>query len=114
MMRLPMIADLISLLLRMRMEKKFSLILPAVTSLMLFSCTPSDRTLALHSSEENNGQIELFDGRVIPALPQLLGMRAQYELRLDWLEQLDEGFGMFVGAFTTPAINWVAGGVQPI
>lgn len=86
MMRLPMIADLISLLLRMRMEKKFSLILPAVTSLMLFSCTPSDRTLALHSSEENNGQIELFDGRVIPALPQLLGMRAQYELRLDWLD----------------------------
>ncbi len=34
-----------------------------------------------------SGSIELFDGRVIPAMPQLLGMREQYELRLNWLEQ---------------------------
>ena len=30
--------------------------------------------------------VELFDGRVISAMPELLGMRAQYELRLEWLE----------------------------
>ncbi len=29
--------------------------------------------------------VELFDGRVIPGMPELLGMRAQYEVRLDWL-----------------------------
>ena len=31
--------------------------------------------------------IELFDGRVIPPLPQLLGVREQYDLRMRWLEQ---------------------------
>ena len=34
-----------------------------------------------------SGPIELFDGRVIPAMPDLLGMREQYELRLKWLEE---------------------------
>ncbi len=41
----------------------------------------------LLSCAQVEGPIELFDGRVIPAMPELLGMRAQYELRLDWLEQ---------------------------
>ena len=41
----------------------------------------------LLSCAQGDDSIELFDGRVIPAMPQLLGMRAQYELRLDWLEQ---------------------------
>lgn len=31
--------------------------------------------------------VELFDGRIIPAMPELLGLRAQYEVRLGWLEQ---------------------------
>ena len=31
--------------------------------------------------------IELFDGRIIPAMPNLLGMRAQYEKRLEWLSE---------------------------
>lgn len=33
------------------------------------------------------GAITLFDGRVIPAMPKLLGVREQYELRLKWLEK---------------------------
>jgi len=41
----------------------------------------------LLSCAQGDDSIELFDGRVIPAMPELLGMRAQYELRLDWLEQ---------------------------
>ena len=41
----------------------------------------------LLSCAQDEGPIELFDGRVIPAMPELLGVRAQYELRLDWLEQ---------------------------
>lgn len=31
--------------------------------------------------------VELFDGRVIPGMPELLGMRAQYEVRLEWLAE---------------------------
>ncbi len=38
-------------------------------------------------SGAGRGPIELFDGRVIPAMPELLGMGEQYELRLHWLEQ---------------------------
>ena len=34
-----------------------------------------------------DGSIVLFDGRTIPPLPTLLGVREQYELRLKWLEQ---------------------------
>lgn len=37
--------------------------------------------------EARAGAIELFDGRVVPAMPDLLGMRAQYDVRLDWLEE---------------------------
>ena len=39
-------------------------------------------------SGAGKGSIEMFDGRVIPAMPELLGMGEQYELRLHWLEQL--------------------------
>jgi len=34
-----------------------------------------------------DGSIHLFDGRVIPPLPELLGVREQYELRVQWLEK---------------------------
>lgn len=37
------------------------------------------------TAPEPDGAVELFDGRVIPAMPELPGMRAQYELRLEWL-----------------------------
>lgn len=38
----------------------------------------------------DTGAIELFDGRVIPAMPELLPMREQYDVRLSWLEQKHE------------------------
>ena len=45
----------------------------------LVSCGgPSDSSRA-----RDRVAIELFDGRTIPAMPELLGMQAQYELRLD-------------------------------
>ena len=34
-----------------------------------------------------DGSIRLFDGRLIPPLPELLGVRAQYDLRLQWLDK---------------------------
>ena len=47
------------------------------------SCDPSEPPAA----RDEGGPIELFDGRVIPAMPELLGKRAQYELRLEWLAE---------------------------
>ena len=57
--------------------------------LLLTSCTGKDWASrgSDDTAADRAGPIELFDGRVIPAMPELLGMRAQYELRLDWLEQ---------------------------
>ena len=37
--------------------------------------------------EQADGSIELFDGRLIPPLPELLGVREQYDLRVQWLEK---------------------------
>lgn len=42
----------------------------------------------------SDGAVELFDGRVIPAMPALLGLRDQYEVRLEWL---DERYRMLPG-----------------
>ena len=55
---------------------------------LLISCAGADAPSRESdgSAEGYDGPIALFDGRVIPAMPQLMGMRAQYELRLDWLE----------------------------
>ena len=39
------------------------------------------------STAQPRGAITLFDGRVIPAMPKLLSVREQYELRLKWLEK---------------------------
>ncbi len=50
------------------------------------SCAPS----ASPDLPREGGPIELFDGRVIPAMPELLGKRAQYELRLEWLAEKHE------------------------
>lgn len=48
---------------------------------MRSSAAPSDwETLT-------DGSIRLFDGRLIPPLPELLGVREQYDLRVKWLEK---------------------------
>ena len=39
---------------------------------------------------DGEGAVALFDGRMIPAMPELLGLRAQYDLRLEWLERKHE------------------------
>ncbi len=64
-------------------------VLSTTAALLMLSCTGVDAPsrVRLGASGAQDGTIELFDGRVIPAMPELLGMRAQYELRLEWLEQ---------------------------
>ncbi len=37
------------------------------------------------SADASDGSIELFDGRAIPAMPTLLSVREQYDLRVKWL-----------------------------
>ena len=37
-----------------------------------------------------DGSVRLFDGRVVPPLPELLGVREQYELRVQWLDKRHE------------------------
>ena len=56
---------------------------------LLLSCAQVDGTSSQNPGldGEHGSPVELFDGRVIPAMPLLLGMRAQYELRLDWLDK---------------------------
>ena len=53
------------------------------------SCAPTAQSADARRASErpsvSSSPVELFDGRVIPGMPQLLGMRAQYEVRLDWL-----------------------------
>ncbi|SVC96711.1 uncharacterized protein METZ01_LOCUS349565, partial [marine metagenome] len=49
----------------------------------MISCTGADAP-SDGPGATRDGPIELFDGRVIPAMPDLLGMRAQYDLRLEW------------------------------
>ncbi len=34
-----------------------------------------------------DGSVEFFDGRVVPRVPPLLGLREQYEKRLEWLQK---------------------------
>src|SRR5947209_7702069 len=46
------------------------------------ACSPKEPV-----TRNADGSMAVFDGRVIPPLPKLLGVRQQYELRLTWLEQ---------------------------
>ena len=49
----------------------------------VLSCAgPNDSSVA-----GDHGPIELFDGRIIPAMPEMLGLQAQYELRVRWLTE---------------------------
>lgn len=61
----------------------------ALAVLSTASCAPQAPPSNRAESVSGIGSdpVELFDGRVIPAMPELLGIRDQYELRLDWLEQ---------------------------
>lgn len=58
-------------------------VVPLICLVALCSCSKSDRLVTRHA----DGSIELFDGRVIPPMPELLGIREQYDLRMRWLEQ---------------------------
>ncbi len=58
----------------------FITFIPLVTVLL----SSQDATSKLFERRED-GSVRLFDGRVVPPLPRLLGVRAQYELRLEWL-----------------------------
>ena len=40
--------------------------------------------------EHPDGSFEFFDGRVTPPMPELLSLREQYEIRLEWLETKHE------------------------
>ena len=61
----------------------------AALAALIASCATADSSPEASSSGErpsvSHQPVELFDGRVIPGMPQLLGMRAQYEVRLGWL-----------------------------
>ena len=54
---------------------------------LLSSCTPSAAPAGGDGARVGAQPVELFDGRVIPGMPELLGMRAQYDLRLEWLAE---------------------------
>ena len=58
----------------------------AALAALMISCTGADAP-SDGPGATRDGPIELFDGRVIPAMPDLLGMRAQYDLRLEWLDR---------------------------
>ena len=49
--------------------------------------TPSSDESESDFVRRPDGSIELFDGRVIPPMPALLGVREQYDLRVKWLEK---------------------------
>jgi Xaa-Pro aminopeptidase len=72
-------------------------------------------------SQKIGGSIELWDGRVIPPMPELLSVREQYYLRMDWLKKKHEqllpmmrkhGIGMWIipeGTFDRdPLTHYVA------
>ena len=70
-----------------------ALALALVAALLPSGCAPPDASAA--RGDDADGwtgaePVELWDGRVIPALPELLGLRAQYEVRLEWLERKHE------------------------
>ena len=68
-----------------RRQAAYRVVICSAVAALLVSCT--DGPARDENGGAGEGPIELFDGRVIPAMPELLGMRAQYELRLEWLDQ---------------------------
>lgn len=61
----------------------------AAIAALIASCGPPEQSADARAGGErpsvSSQPVELFDGRVIPGMPELLGMRAQYEVRVDWL-----------------------------
>ncbi len=59
--------------------------LPFITFFILVTALLSCQEAACGKLFERreDGSVRLFDGRVVPLLPPLLGVRAQYELRLE-------------------------------
>ncbi len=103
-----------------------TLLIPAslAVAVWMHGCEPAD-SRATQPPTVSAEPVELFDGRVIPAMPELLGMEAQYELRLEWLAEkrlqlLDQmrtrGIEMWIVVseefHTDPALHYVAPPLQ--
>lgn len=56
-----------------------------------------------HASTGPDGSVELWDGRVIPPLPELAGMREQFETRVRWLE---EKHALLPGMMHQHGVDW--------
>ena len=68
-------------------SSKWRVCLIGPATVLLIACTPADPGPATGRPSVSSQPVELFDGRVIPAMPELLGMRAQYDVRLKWLAE---------------------------
>ncbi|TDI46275.1 MAG: M24 family metallopeptidase [Acidobacteria bacterium] len=71
-------------------SQRMSLVARVVWIALVLAAAPSCAPPTIPGLPREGGPIELFDGRVIPAMPELLGKRAQYELRLEWLAEKHE------------------------
>jgi Xaa-Pro dipeptidase len=70
------------------MGKHFIIVISAVMLLSCIGCTQErENPFVTHKGD---GSIELWDGRVIPPMPELLGVRDQYYLRMEWLKKKHE------------------------
>ncbi len=101
------------------MGKYFNMVISIVVMLICIECKQVHENPVV--THRDDGSIELWDGRIIPPIPELLGVRAQYYLRMDWLkkkhEQLlpmmrEHGIGMWIipeGTFDRdPLTHYVA------
>jgi Xaa-Pro aminopeptidase len=99
--------------------KYFNMVISIVVMLICIECKQVHEIPVV--THRDDGSIELGDGRIIPPMPELLGVRAQYYLRMDWLkkkhEQLlpmmrEHGIGMWIipeGTFDRdPLTHYVA------
>ena len=101
------------------MGKRFLIIISTVVLLICFGCMQErENPFVTH---KDDGSIELWDGRIIPPMPELLGVRDQYYLRMEWLKKKHEqllpmmrknGIGMWIipeGTFDRdPLTHYVA------
>ena len=53
----------------------------------IVACSQSTDESDPNFARRTDSSIELFDGRVIPAMPELLSVREQYDMRVRWLEK---------------------------
>jgi len=70
------------------MYKRFMILITVVMLFNFFGCMQKqENPLVTH---KDDGSIKLWDGRVIPPMPELLGVRDQYYLRMEWLKKKHE------------------------